>query len=366
MRPGLPDPLIELLGARWSMGAPVVGAAWLGTAASAAFGLADGTVALARASWDGAAQVQPREGGGAQLVPATAPPPPVMRVGVHVGPCLDLVRDGADAALSGGADGRFARIGLDGTVETLASFSGAAVSRVASGPGGARACVAGQRLHRFGDAAGVLDIPEVAALAFDPAGSALAVGHAGGVTLWSGEARALSRAGRCRALAWSSDGRALMSGLDAKAAQAWMLPDGTEIPLGDYPQPPASLSYSDPGKFFATSGGTRVVCWHLDGGTARRSECGVGSTAAVTQVACHPGRPLVATGYDNGAVLLCQPDVADLLFVRMAGGGAVSTLAWSADGGFLALGTQGGEVGAVAFPDRLFRAAPAPQARAAA
>ena len=70
-------------------------------------------------------------------------------------------------------------------------------------------------------------------------------------------------------------------------------------------------------------------------------------------------RPLIAAGYENGAVLLCQPDSADILFVRSAGGGAVSTLAWSADGAFLALGAAGGEVGVVAFPERLFRPAPA-------
>ena len=109
--------------------------------------------------------------------------------------------------------------------------------------------------------------------------------------------------------------------------------------------------------FFATSGGTRVVCWNLDGtgGAAQRTECGVGSAVAVTQVACHPVRPLIAVGYENGAVLLCQPGSADILFVRSAGGGAVSALAWSADGGFLALGAAGGEIGVVAFPERLFR-----------
>lgn len=355
MRPGLPAPLIDLLGARWAMGPAVAGAAWFGTDNAVAFGLADGTVAIARAGWEGAATLQPREGGGVELVPATAPAPPVMRAGVHAGPCLDLVAAGDGTVLSGGVDGQLACTGADGGVETLASFPGARVERVAAGKGGARACAVGQRVHRFGPSPGVLDLPSpAAALAFDPAGRQLAIASTDGVTLWSAEASLLASASTPRALAWSPDGRVLVSGLADNAAHGWRLPDGDAIVLDGYPGQPLSLSFSEPGGFLATSGSARVVCWQL-GGAPRRSECGVGSTVAVTQVACHPVRPLIAAGYENGAVLLCRPDSADILFVRAPGAAAVSTLAWSPDGAFLALGAAGGEIGVVAFPERLFR-----------
>ncbi len=357
-RPGLPAPLIDLLGARWAMGPAVAGAAWFGTGDAVAFGLADGTVAIARAGWDGAATLQPREGG-VELVPATAPAPPVMRAGVHAGPCLDIVAAGVGAVLSGGVDGQLACTGVDGGVETLASFPGARVERVAAGQDGARACAVGQQVHRFGTAPGTLDLPgPIAALAFDPAGHRLAIASTDGVTLWSAGTQLLPTAGTHRALAWSPDGQILVGGLDDNTAQGWRLPGGQEIVLDGYPGPPRSLSFSAPGGFLATSGSARVVCWQLDGGV-RRSECGVASTVAVTEVACHPVRPLIAAGYENGAVLLCQPDSADILFVRAAGGGAVSTLAWSPDGAFLALGAAGGEIGVVAFPERLFRPIPA-------
>jgi hypothetical protein len=118
-----------------------------------------------------------------------------------------------------------------------------------------------------------------------------------------------------------------------------------------------SLSFAPGGRVVAASGGARVVCWHLRPPPGRR-ECGVASTAAVIRVACHPWRTLIAAGYENGAVLLCQPDSTDILFVRAAGGGGVTTLTWSADGAALAIGTAGGEIGVVAFPDLLFRPAP--------
>ena len=148
MRPGLPDPLINLLGARWAMGAPVIGAAWFAGNGSVAFGLADGTLAIARASWNGAATLQPREGGGVELVPATEPPPPVTRIGVHAGPCLGIA-GGGSMVLSGGADGRLARINADGEVETLASLPDTPITQVASG-GSEQACAAGRQVHWFG------------------------------------------------------------------------------------------------------------------------------------------------------------------------------------------------------------------------
>ncbi len=362
MRPGLPDPLINLLGARWAMGAPVVGAAWFGANGSVAFGLADGTLAIARASRDGAAKLQPREGGGVELLPATEPPPPVSRIGVHAGPCRDIA-GGVGMVLSGGADGRLARIDADGEVETLASLPDMPIERVAIG-GGAQACAAGRQVHRFGEAPGVLDLAGPAmALAFDPVGQRLAIGCPDGVRLWSpgaADPKLLPGGGTSRALAWSADGRALVSGQEEHSARGWLLPEGIGVAMGDYAGPPLSLSFSAPGGFLAASGNPRVVCWHLDpgGGSPRRSECGAGGAVAITQVACHPTRPLIAAGYENGAALLCQPDSAEILFVRAAGGGAVTTLAWSADGAFLALGAAAGEIGVVAFPERLFRPLP--------
>ena len=64
---------------------------------------------------------------------------------------------------------------------------------------------------------------------------------------------------------------------------------------------------------------------------------------------------MIAAGYHNGAVLLCQPGTDDVLFVKASTGGSVTALRWSDDGSRLAIGTQGGEAGVVALPDLLFR-----------
>ena len=79
------------------------------------------------------------------------------------------------------------------------------------------------------------------------------------------------------------------------------------------------------------------------------------SRMPVCMVACHPSHPLVAAGYHNGAVLLCQPGKDDVLFAKGSSGGSVTALAWSADGERLAVGTEGGEAGVMALPGALFR-----------
>ena len=219
-----PRPLIELLGARWELGAPVVGAAWDGGGEVVAFGLGDGTVALARRAWEGGPRVQPREGGGTELVPARAPPPPVSRASVHAGACLGLVADGDGGFLSGGDDGRLALTDCDGGVAEVARFEGKWADPVAAACGW-RAAACGRRVHVFGARSFSLDLPSsVSALAFDPSGASLAMAHYGGVTVWStatGETRMLAWKGSHRALAWSPGRRHHRLGHAGKRA-AWL------------------------------------------------------------------------------------------------------------------------------------------------
>ncbi len=359
--PGGPRSLLDLLGARWTLGAPVTAVAWDASAGVAAAGLGDGTVAFARAAWEGAPSLGERPGGGLELVPATAPPPPLARAGAHEGACLAFAAEPDGGFLSGGDDGRLVYLDASGDTLTLERIAGGWVDQVAAGPGGARAFAVRRTVRRLGPGAGELALPSsVSALAFDPSGGLLAIGHHNGVTLWAGgdrPPRLLAWRGLHRALAWSPDGRYLASGMQENALHGWRVADGGDIEMAGYPGQPRSLAFSGDGRFLATSGAPRVICWRFDppGRPGGPAECGIASRVPVTRVACHPGRPLVAAGYHNGAVLLCQPGVEDVLFVRGSGGGAISGLAWSAEGAALALGDEAGEFAVIALPDRLFR-----------
>jgi WD40 repeat protein len=356
-----PHVLIDLLGACWESDAPVIEAVWERSGQCAGFALGDGTLALATGVWEGGPRLKPRETGGVEFVQAQTPPAPLTRFSVHEGSCLALAADPAGGFLSGGDDGRLVRLLVDGTSELVAHEPGAWIDRVAASPLGGRAYASGRRVHWQGPKPACLPLPGSAtALAFDPAGTHLAISHHGGVTLWPADTlreRLLAWPGYHRNVAWSPDGRYLVSGMEENALHGWRLPDGADIEIGGYPGQPRSLSFAADGRFLATSGGLRAVCWRFDPPVANDQpyECGIAGNTPVSRVACHPLHPLIAVGYHSGAVLLCQPGSSDILCIKGAGNGAVSAMAWSPDGRRLALGTEAGELALVFLPDELFR-----------
>ncbi|WP_438391258.1 WD40 repeat domain-containing protein [Caballeronia sp. DA-9] len=354
-----PLPLIELLGARSVTDAAVVAIAWDFAGSHAGFALGDGTVAFTAAAWPGGPLVRPRQGGGVEFVPAREPPTPVTRFSVHDGTCLALAADPEGGFLSGGDDGRLVHLNVDGTIEVLIDSAGEWIDLVATTSAG-RAYATGRRVHWLGTRPASLPLPGSAtALVFNATGDQLAIAHRGGVTLWPVDShvlRPLAWPGYHRSVAWSPDGRYLVSGMEENALHGWRLPDGGDIEMGGYPGQPRSLSFSADSRVLVTSGGPRVICWRFDppGGDDQPGECGIAGKTPVTCVACHPAHPLIAVGYHNGAVLLCQPGGSDILFVKPSGDSPVSAVTWSPDGRRLAMGTQTGEIGLVLLPEALF------------
>src|SRR4051794_37104717 len=99
-----------------------------------------------------------------------------------------------------------------------------------------------------------------------------------------------------------------------------------------------------------TAGAGWVVAWVFCGfGPQGKSppEVGQGIGRLITQVAVHPDRPLVAAGFDDGRVAICEL-TADrekrALRLRPGDGGRVSALAWSRNGKRLAVGTEAGKL----------------------
>jgi WD40 repeat protein len=334
-------PLLDLLGARWRVGVPAAAVAWDEVAG---FALGDGTLALVPASREGGPVLRPRADGGVELVPATVPAPPAARVQAHRGACLAVAADPDGGFLTGGGDGRVVRVMPDAEVRALAHLD-AAVPLVAAGPGGWRAGSAGRTVYRFGADASRLDAAgEVTALAVEPSGARLAIGHAGGVSLWAGGALAqVLPASGTLGVVWNRERMGSFTG--DGTVHAWQPPE--TIALGE-----TVSAVAGSGDGFIIAAGGRVLFWRPGGDPV---PCGVASQQRVTRIAGHPRRTLVAAGYANGAVVLCQPDSPSLLFVRAAGEGAVTALGFSPGGDHLAIGTQGGEIAVVATPDPLFR-----------
>jgi len=73
----------------------------------------------------------------------------------------------------------------------------------------------------------------------------------------------------------------------------------------------------------------------------------VPSNQRAVAVACHPTQEIVATGFENGLVMLCRIDDGAEILAKKPGAASVSALAWSGDGSKLAFGTEDGEAGIV-------------------
>lgn len=372
-------PLLDMLGVSWNLEAPVVDLAWDYSGNSMAFALGDGSLAVALGSWQRGPSLQPRPGGGGvSLVEAQEPPAPPRIAIVHEGSCLALAADPAGGFLSGGDDGRVVHMPLSGVGSVLAHLPDSWIDNVATSREGSRAWSCGRRVQRMqAHQTQDVDLPAtVNVLAFDSTGRQLAMAHAGGVTVWQGVAsrqhsastssldqatshdlRRLLWPGLHRTLAWSPDDHYLVTGMQENALHGWRMSDGGDIEMGGYEGQPRSLSFAGDGKYLATSGSMKLVCWRFDppGMNKAPDECGIASLVPVTRVACHPSQAVVATGYQNGAVLLCHPGSDAALFIKASGGGAVTALAWSGEGTRLAFGTQDGVLGWLTLPSTLFR-----------
>ena len=338
------DFVLETRGASHALEAHVVAAAIELSSRVAAFALGDGTIALV--SLDDRSRL-------------------AARPQVHDGAALALAPDCAPGAfLTGGDDGRFARLDAAGEAVTLGAWPGRWVEHVLAHPGagGWRAAASGRSVHLFdgrsGRALKTLSHPStVTGLATDAKGIRLAASHYNGASLWFVAARedrprALVWKGSHTAVAISPDARYLVTAMQENALHGWRLEDGAHMRMSGYPAKTKSLSFTARTRWLVTSGAEAVICWPFTGdgpmGKAPQELAG-GDGVLVSRVACHPEHEVVAAGYADGLVVLVEIESGRVLPVADQGRGPVSALAWSPDGRWLAFGTETGFAAVVDF-----------------
>lgn len=311
-----------------AFGSGVVGARFLG--AAAAFALGDGDIALVG------------EG--------------ETRISVHNGTILSLAGDGR-RLLTGGDDGRVAATRADGSSEILFEQKGRWIDQIAAAADGAFAFSFGKSAH-FQPAKGErrsLDLPStVGGLAFAPKGTRLAIAHYGGATLWFPNAQVkpelLEWKGWHRGILWHPEGRFIVTTMQEPALHGWRLPDGAHMRMSGYPSRVRSMEFTVGGRHLATSGSTEVILWPFiakEGPMGKQPTMLAPRDVRVSAVAAHPKDEVVACGYDDGMVMLARISDGAEILVRAPSGSPVSALAWRADGGAIAIGTEEGGAGLV-------------------
>ena len=294
---------------------------------------------------------------GEEALLLVAPDGAESRVAVHEGGVLAVASDSA-RILTGGDDGKVVVTNAKGHSETLATDARHRwIDRVALGPDGVIAWSAGKQafVRTARGEIKSLDLPSsVGGLAFAPKGLRLAMAHYGGVSLWFPNAQAapemLAWKGSHLDALFSPDGKFLVTAMQESTLHGWRLVDAKDMRMSGYSGKVRSMVFTPGGKWLATSGSEQLILWPFatkDGPMGKQPRMVAAYDKRAVAVACHPKQEIVAAGFEDGLVMLCRIDDGAEILAKGPGKGAVSALAWSADGAKLAFGTEAGEAGIV-------------------
>jgi WD40 repeat protein len=280
----------------------------------------------------------------------------------HKGAPILLSCSSGTGLVTGGEDGKIMALDADGTITEIADNKGRWVDALAAGPAHSLAWSCGKTVYSQ-DGKGQrrqIDAPSsVRGLGFLPKGYRLAFAHYNGASLWFPNSEAkpepLEWKGSHLDLTVSPDGRFVVTSMQENTLHGWRLTDKKDMRMSGYPSKVRSLSWSHDGEWLATSGAEAAVIWPFkdkDGPMGKPPrECGV-RPAKITQVAFHPKALVLAIGYEDNCILLCRlTDAAELLVRRpVADQGAITSMAWEANGKHLIFGTSEGQAGLLTLP----------------
>ncbi|MEZ5898542.1 MAG: WD40 repeat domain-containing protein [Hyphomicrobiaceae bacterium] len=314
--------------------AAITGLHWGGD--SAMFALGDGTVRFWRKDEEDATVVE-----------------------AHEGAILTVTCDAAGTGLlSGGDDGVLLHTTESGR-NIIARTGRRWIDQIALAPWGGLAWAHGKTVeiaHGKMKQSRTLFLPSsCGGLAFAPKGERLAIAHYGGATIAS-LAHPNSDPDRCEwkgahiAITWSPDARFLVTAMQEQAVHVWRLSDGGNLHMGGYPTKPKSFSWSPKGHLLATSGGPSALIWPFKGRSGPQGEMAQqagGYLSPVSAVSWHPVSNVLAIGHRDGVIALAGPGSERSLYLREPDGGAITHVAWRADGAILAFGSERGSAGLI-------------------
>lgn len=189
----------------------------------------------------------------------------------------------------------------------------------------------------------------ISALAWSPDGTLLASACFGGVQLrppaGASPSQILPYANGINALAWSPDGRWLVSGNQDPSVHLWLPAKDMEFHMSGYEGKVKDLSFDASGRWLATGGGRDACVWDCAGaGPEGREPVMLPHDAKVCAVAYQRRGALLATGSEDGTLMLWSPERLQPVRATVRMPAAPTKLAWSPDDRLLAVGSTKGAV----------------------
>ena len=317
-----------------------------------------GSAVLALAmSHDGRWLAAACDDGVARLLPVSEGSAAPRQMKLHDGATLCLAAGfGNDDFVAGGEDGRLVAFGADGAVRELAMHQGQWIEQLAVAKSrGIAFYGVGKSVGRVradGTALPPWPLPSTCGgLAVHPQEKRLAVAHYNGCSVYPlvgkhADPLVLPWQGSHLAALWHPAGEIVVTAMQEPALHGWRLSDKHEMRMSGYASRIESFNFVEGGRFLATAGSPEAICWpFFGGGPWGKAPLQVGAEptgALVARVAAHPGDPLLALGYDNGALALAPLHEGNPLPLLPPGLDRLAHLIWSSDGRNLYAGTEGG------------------------
>lgn len=145
---------------------------------------------------------------------------------------------------------------------------------------------------------------------------------------------------------WSPSGRYIATGEQDSTVHFWIVSSGRDLQMSGYPTKVRALAWSSRDRLLATGGGQAVTVWDCSG----RGPAGTkpivlpGHERPVSAVAFRKGDDLLASGGEDGRVVVWKPAKEKKLVGATQVEQPVSHALWSKDGGALLIGGANGEV----------------------
>lgn len=277
----------------------------------------------------------------------------------EVGTCSLALRPQGDVLATAGQDGRIRLFdAASGAVKAEAEGGAQWVEHLAWSPSGELLLSGAGRVVRLWRPGGTLvcSLPEagytVSALRWRPEKESFAVAAYGAIQLFDGtDVRARRRfewKGSMLALAWSPNGRFLATGNQDATVHLFIVATGKDLEMSGYATKVRELAWDPTSRFLATGGGEVATVWDFSGkGPSGTTPLQLdGHRANLSALAFQHRGSVLASGGEDGALMLWLPVQDTQPRARAELGSEVSQLAWAPDDHSIAAGSAEGRIAA--------------------